>query len=272
MTSLVEKILSNFPAYALINAGLIILLGLATIIIQIRDLAKVDWNTKAYLGKCLIISIVMLLLLCSLYVFSALSPLTEVNSYSNPWFDISFSLILYFPIFYSYYYLSINERKEGRRANPLSFPLTMLWVLGGVCATWAINMFVELSGLANWITIITQSPPVQEIITELLSSKGQDIIAYIILAVIIAPIVEEFFFRGLIATSLKRVIGRWPGIILSSLLFGVIHCALPQVFALSFIGIVLCLAHERAKSIWLPILIHASFNGINIILMFMIAQ
>jgi membrane protease YdiL (CAAX protease family) len=95
----------------------------------------------------------------------------------------------------------------------------------------------------------------------------------VISAVVIAPIVEETVFRGLVQTALLQwgvVPNRWAVIVIASVLFTAIHLglepvALPGLFVLSLgLGYV----YERTGSIGSCIVVHAVFNAMNVALVF----
>jgi len=81
-------------------------------------------------------------------------------------------------------------------------------------------------------------------------------------AVLLAPIAEEFFFRGLLQTLLVRVLRhRWAAIAVTSLAFGAIHFPQPQaILALIVLSVLIGFAYERTGSLLPPILIHSFFN------------
>ena len=86
----------------------------------------------------------------------------------------------------------------------------------------------------------------------------------IIFAAVIVPVFEEMLFRGFLQTSISSLSGRpWTAILLTSLLFSVLHPAthVPALFVLSC-G--LGYAYERSGSLFRPILMHIFFNGFNI--------
>lgn len=87
-------------------------------------------------------------------------------------------------------------------------------------------------------------------------------VALWISAVAVAPIAEEFFFRGLLQTLLLRLVRRrWIAISLASLAFGAVHLQQPHaVAALVVLGLLIGYAYERTGSLLPPILIHALFN------------
>lgn len=86
-------------------------------------------------------------------------------------------------------------------------------------------------------------------------------------AVVLAPLAEEVFFRGIIQSYIRRLSRRpWWAIVVTSTIFTVLHApqysALPSLMALS---IVLGFAYERSGRLITPIVIHALFNGANMI-------
>ncbi len=81
-------------------------------------------------------------------------------------------------------------------------------------------------------------------------------------AVVIAPIAEECFFRGLLQTVLSNLFGgRWTAIIVTAVAFALMHSdqrhAVPPLAALA---VILGYAYERHGSLLVPILLHAAFN------------
>ena len=80
------------------------------------------------------------------------------------------------------------------------------------------------------------------------------------LALIAAPLFEEFIFRGLIFGGLRRSFGVWPATLASAALFAIVHPAFSiiPVFAL---GVCAALAYERSRSLLAPMIVHAVYNA-----------
>lgn len=78
--------------------------------------------------------------------------------------------------------------------------------------------------------------------------------------VIMAPVVEEILFRGLVYGRLKRAMPRGAAILLSSLLFALMHGQILWICYTFLVGIILCLAAEKTDSILASIVIHMLFN------------
>jgi membrane protease YdiL (CAAX protease family) len=84
-----------------------------------------------------------------------------------------------------------------------------------------------------------------------------------ILAVIVAPICEEFVFRGYIYGTLKRFSCRFFAATISALFFAVVHTSLWQLAPLFIVGFCLAIIYEKTGSLWAAILTHAMFNGVT---------
>jgi CAAX protease family protein len=83
---------------------------------------------------------------------------------------------------------------------------------------------------------------------------------------LLAPVVEELFFRGFLYPVLRRRIGIVAGVAITSLLFALIHeSQLGQAWApllmLFCVGVVLTIAREVADSVACSVLLHMAYNG-----------
>ena len=85
----------------------------------------------------------------------------------------------------------------------------------------------------------------------------------VIAVAVVAPIVEEVIFRGLIMNRLARVMPAWLAVVLSAAIFGVCH-GHPVWFAYVFVlGAVFGFIDLRTNSILPSILGHVVFNAIG---------
>ena len=78
--------------------------------------------------------------------------------------------------------------------------------------------------------------------------------------VIVAPITEEIFFRGLIYTRLKRGMPTIVAILIASAIFGAMHGAAIWMAYAFVLGIVMTLLYEKFGSILVSMAFHAAFN------------
>lgn len=77
---------------------------------------------------------------------------------------------------------------------------------------------------------------------------------------ILAPIVEELVFRGLIYRRMRDYVSLPAAILVSSAIFGIYHGNVVQAIYATLLGIILALLYERYKTIWAPILAHMAAN------------
>jgi membrane protease YdiL (CAAX protease family) len=82
-----------------------------------------------------------------------------------------------------------------------------------------------------------------------------------VLAVVVAPLCEEFIFRGLIFGGLRRSLGLLPAMAVSAAVFAIMHpvVSMAPVFVL---GLLTAWAYERSKTLLAPMLAHALYNGV----------
>ncbi len=83
-------------------------------------------------------------------------------------------------------------------------------------------------------------------------------------AVVAAPVLEEFIFRGCLYGVVRRYGGVTVGILFNALLFAAIHAHLPSFGGLFVLAVCLTLAYEWTGSIFVPITMHALFNLVSV--------
>lgn len=82
-------------------------------------------------------------------------------------------------------------------------------------------------------------------------------------SIVIAPIMEEILFRGILQDALMRKYGVFVGILIASAVFGIVHLIPQQVVNAFMIGIVLGYIYYRTGALLPVILIHCINNAIS---------
>lgn len=82
----------------------------------------------------------------------------------------------------------------------------------------------------------------------------------IIATVIMAPLTEELFLRGLVYTRMKKGMPVIAAMLISSVLFGILHMHWLWALYAAVLGMLLAWTFERTKSLWACILLHFSYN------------
>ncbi len=85
--------------------------------------------------------------------------------------------------------------------------------------------------------------------------------------VVLAPLSEELFFRGVLYRFLKGKFGATAALVVSGVLFGLIHFNFLGFLGLTTIGLMLAWSYERSGNIAVPMFLHASFNANSVAVM-----
>jgi uncharacterized protein len=94
------------------------------------------------------------------------------------------------------------------------------------------------------------------------SSTLKERVLIILLAVTLAPIAEEFFFRFFLYGVMKRYFGYGVALVINALLFAAVHAHLPSLAPLFILGICFTIAYEWTGSILVSMTMHALFNAL----------
>lgn len=131
---------------------------------------------------------------------------------------------------------------------------------------WAAVAYGGFWFITVVLALIFGQPDDQTLVTDI---KEEDtlgvLIAWGLLICVLAPIVEEFFFRGFMFTVFARRLGALWGAVLTGVVFGLGHApAAPiQLIALGAFGVGLCLLYWRTQSIIPCMALHALNNSIT---------
>ncbi|CAN5910473.1 hypothetical protein BH11VER1_BH11VER1_13170 [soil metagenome] len=85
-----------------------------------------------------------------------------------------------------------------------------------------------------------------------------------IVAVFIAPLMEEIIFRGFLYGVVKRFTDRWFAMFFTALFFAAVHQHVGSLFPLFLLAMGLAIAYEATGCLFVPIFMHALFNAYNI--------
>jgi len=86
--------------------------------------------------------------------------------------------------------------------------------------------------------------------------------------VVLAPLVEEILFRGLLQRLVSRAWGPWAGIVVSALVFGLVHGEPWFLFGLIAVGLVLGFLYEATGSLIACWAAHALHNAVSLVVLF----
>jgi CAAX protease family protein len=141
-------------------------------------------------------------------------------------------------------------------------PTRLLPAIGWAVLAW-LSFYVFT---AAFVALVGASPNEDQLPKELgVDDSTAALVAVAFLVSVVAPIAEEFFFRGFFFAALRNWRGVWPAAIITGLVFGSIHVGSAEtalLLPLAFFGFVLCLLRERTGSLYPCIVLHSANNSL----------
>ncbi|WP_019412674.1 CPBP family intramembrane glutamic endopeptidase [Paenisporosarcina sp. TG20] len=186
--------------------------------------------------------------------------------YSESFADIGLQAILYIAgpvIFFRYHF-----RKQKRSVHEVVFTKGSIrwlpWLLGFVILSLAFSMS------AFWLQLFILYPTFPWLVDFFLEPipmpENPIYLTLTILSIaIIGPVAEEFIFRGVLLKRMIKKTSMWGGIVISSILFGILH---PDFLGAFVFGIVASLLYLKTNNLFIPTLFHIINNSIVVISMY----
>lgn len=174
--------------------------------------------------------------------------------------------------------LTLSRRSDERLPALLGFGRSAWWrgsfegLVGSIIVvpvTFGVAFLTQ--AIYSWLKY--QHPLLHPLLDTLGKSASPWLTGVIVVsAIIVGPVFEELFFRGLLQTALAAGMSRagWSGkpavviaVVVSSVLFTLVHGQLWMMPPIYFLSLCLGLSYERAGNLWTPIVIHACFNAVS---------
>jgi membrane protease YdiL (CAAX protease family) len=157
-----------------------------------------------------------------------------------------------------------------RRARPQRFGEAIRWNWPSNWLTYLFGGVVLSLGLQAFAHLL---PMPKELPIDRFFQTAPEAWALSIFGITLAPLLEEFFFRGFLYPVLVRRVGIGASIILTSAAFGLIHApqlgrAWGPVLIVFLVGLALTITRAVTKSVAAGLLIHIAYNTTISVLIF----
>ncbi len=184
------------------------------------------------------------------------------------------SVILYALMLFGVYYSVKVRHSSDHHAIGLNLQGTEKGILWGVglglplfVAALALAFVSQFLYNAFYRDILHRSPPTQVMST--LSAQGTSAYAIVLLIftlVVLAPFCEEIFFRGYFYPSLRNRMGMQAAMLLNGAIFAAVHFDVAGFLPRFLLGYGLCYLYERNRTLAAPMVGHALYNGLLVLL------
>jgi membrane protease YdiL (CAAX protease family) len=218
------------------------------------------WTAPAAVGSGLalgVFSTIVVELIASAAGSSLSHPTAVVSIIADVVFDLGFVVAaLYFA-----------SRRSAPRPSDFGYRRVRLRVAVPAFVVAAVSYYVVTAIYGSLLGLHAEKLP-RELSTGNATTAAVAVAAFVC---VIAPIAEEFFFRGFFFGALRgwrivigsRDIGTWVAALLTGILFGAVHLGsapAADLVPLGFLGFVLCILRWRTGSLYPCMALH-SFNN-----------
>lgn len=155
----------------------------------------------------------------------------------------------------------LQDKKDVSKGLLGGIGIFCLNLLTGFIITQMLFGFFGEETAANWIVQERRG------VDQLLSMVANGHLWLVgVLVVIGAPLSEELFFRGLLLEALSNHVGDTYAVLLSALIFALVHFYLIQFIPVLLSGILLGRLYLKSRGITRPLIAHMVVNGIVLLL------
>ena len=158
------------------------------------------------------------------------------------------------------------RRIHWRQLGFGKFSLNVVGIGCGLLFGGYIIILLHNAALAMF-GVNTQGDQIFEIFNQL-----QSPVWFFVVGAVVAPIVEEIFFRGFLFQGFRAKYGWLPAVLLSSAIFGAAHLDPVSLIPTFVLGCVLAYMYHRSNSVWPGILFHAAINSFSLCAVYVISQ
>jgi hypothetical protein len=156
-------------------------------------------------------------------------------------------------------------RRDVVRGIGLGLLAVPVSALAEAALNGAVKPFSHLPFFA-WGERVDANLPISTLIASVVHHGWWAVVLALIVVGPATGLGEEMLFRGFLFNLLKRRIGVWPGIVLSGLVFALVHGYFIGAVPVFLLGMALAYTYQRTGSLWTSILFHATNNGIAVLL------
>ena len=141
-------------------------------------------------------------------------------------------------------------------------------------SSWAVAAAVIVGGVLATTVLGTVSdyayrkilgPVPKENVVTIFPHTSAGLVLFVVLAVVVAPLLEETFFRGFVFQGLAKSWGPLAGALTSALIFAAWHQQLSVLIPIFGLGVLLAAVFYWTRSIYSNIAFHAVFNAFGIV-------
>jgi CAAX protease family protein len=142
------------------------------------------------------------------------------------------------------------------------FPPRMMWVAFGLL--FLAGIFNAAYGLLLNMAGLQVQASLQQLLDQLKSPWW-----FAVGAAVVAPLVEETFFRGFVYGGFRKRYGWVRAAVFSSILFALFHGEWTAFLPIFLLGMIFAYLYERSGAIWPGMVLHVTNNSLTLLVVFL---
>lgn len=166
-----------------------------------------------------------------------------------------------------YLFALLRPRGEWRDLGVRKARLQDIGLYGLIGGSLLIILVLVLGLVLKYFQPNLAPQPFEEMLRS--GTRLYQFIIIVFAGVVLAPISEELFYRGMIYPLFRKHLGRGGGALLAGLVFGLAHWDLWRAIPLAIGGAVLCYIYEKSDSILVPMVAHGVWNGFMCLIIYL---
>ena len=222
---------------------------------------QAPWTIK----EVLIVLIAAIFLIGTTVIISNFISLEEIKDSPNKSYYILLGLLIQWFLILAPL-LIVTAKNHGLKFSHFGTEKIPFWK-GFWKVIEAYFLFIAISIIISFLIIYfgIEIPgyQVQEDILPLFGDGMSNLVIAGIVIVLIAPIVEEFFFRGFLLRSLSDKVGIYYGSAITAFLFAIFHFQWQSIIPIFILSLIINSLVIRTRSIYPAIGFHILNNGIS---------
>lgn len=212
------------------------------------------------------------------YLFTLKGWDANINVEAKGWLNLFMVLGGFASALFAYKFLTAEKRKELWQQNGEPWLHNLkLGIISWFVISPTVIAFNQIVSLGMW-HLFHHPFNEQSVVITLRNAMDYPVLfgALALAIVTLIPFTEEYLFRGLLQTWLKRKFGSpWPAVLLTSFIFSLFHFTTDQgltnvelLASLFLLSCMLGYIFERQRSLWAPIGLHSFFNFMSLLMIF----
>lgn len=170
--------------------------------------------------------------------------------------------VIAIPVMYQSFYRKDQKTQEKAHAEETSRSVAfyalrvVLVVVSAACLGVGLNNVLAMSPLMELSAGYAEASS---------NFYGGTMAVELLSSALATPVLEELVYRGIICGRLGRMVGNVPAVVLSALLFALMHFNVVQFLYAFLLGLVLGYYLQKTGCLWMAVIGHMVINGIAVI-------